>query len=65
MNLPDKFSSKYKGSCQVTIDKCSINSKIRFTDLMNILQALAGKHSDLGINIKLTEIILEAWMSQG
>lgn len=48
MNLPDKFSSKYKGSCQVTIDKCSINSKIRFTDLMNILQALAGKHSDLG-----------------
>ncbi|MEG1265451.1 MAG: thioesterase [Myroides sp.] len=48
MNLPDKFSSKYKGSCQVTIDKCSVNSKIRITDLMNLLQAVAGKHSDLG-----------------
>lgn len=48
MNLPDKFSSRYKGSCQVTIDKCSVNSKIRITDLMNLLQAVAGKHSDLG-----------------
>ena len=48
MNLPDKFSSKYKGSCQVTIDKCSVNSKIRITDLLNLLQAVAGKHSDLG-----------------
>lgn len=48
MNLPDKFSSKYKGSCQVTIDKCAVNSKIRITDLLNLLQAVAGKHSDLG-----------------
>ncbi len=47
MNLPDKFSSKYKGSCQVTIDKCAVNSKIRITDLLNLLQAVAGKHSDL------------------
>ena len=48
MNLPNKFSSRYKGSCQVTIDKCSVNSKIRITDLLNLLQAVAGKHSDLG-----------------
>jgi len=48
MNLPDKFSSRYKGSCHVTIDKCSVNSKIRITDLLNLLQAVAGKHSDLG-----------------
>ncbi|WCM42487.1 thioesterase [Flavobacterium sp. CBA20B-1] len=48
MQLPNKFSSIFKGTCHVTIDKCSVNSKIRFTDLMNILQALAGKHSDLG-----------------
>lgn len=48
MNLPDKFSSRYKGSCHVTIDKCAVNSKIRITDLMNLLQAVAGKHSDLG-----------------
>jgi len=48
MNLPNKFSSKYKGTCQVTIDKCGVNSKIRITDLMNLLQAVAGKHSDLG-----------------
>lgn len=48
MNLPDKFSSRYKGSCEVTIDKCSVNSKIRITDLLNLLQAVAGKHSDLG-----------------
>lgn len=48
MNLPDKFSSIYKGFCEVTVDKCSINSKIRITDLLNLLQAVAGKHSDLG-----------------
>lgn len=48
MNLPDKFSSAYKGSCEVTIDQCSVNAKIRITDLLNLLQAVAGKHSDLG-----------------
>ncbi len=48
MNLPNKFSSIYKGSCQVTIDKCAVNSKLRITDLLNLLQAVAGKHSDLG-----------------
>lgn len=48
MNLPDKFSSKYKGTCEVTIDKCSVNSKIRLTELLNLLQAVAGKQSDLG-----------------
>lgn len=48
MELPNKFASLYKGLCQVTIDKCSVNSKIRITDLLNILQAVAGKHSDLG-----------------
>lgn len=48
MNLPDKFSSAYKGLCEITIDQCSINAKIRLTDLLNLLQAVAGKHSDLG-----------------
>src|SRR5690606_899129 len=48
MNLPDKFSSIYKGSCEVTIDQCDLNSKMRITDLLNVLQAVAGKHSDLG-----------------
>lgn len=48
MNLPDKFSSIFRGSSEVTIDKCAVNSKIRITDLLNLLQAVAGKHSDLG-----------------
>lgn len=48
MNLPDKFSSIYKGSCEITIDQCALNSKMRIADLLNVLQAVAGKHSDLG-----------------
>lgn len=48
MNLPDNFSSIYKGSCEVTIDKCDITSRLRITDLCNMLQAVAGKHSALG-----------------
>ena len=48
MNLPDKFSSIYKGLYEITIDECSINSKVRITNLLNALQAVAGKHSDLG-----------------
>lgn len=48
MKLPDKFSSVYKGRCEITIDQCAVNSKIQLTHLLNILQAVAGKHSDLG-----------------
>ncbi|MBA5791383.1 acyl-[acyl-carrier-protein] thioesterase [Flavobacterium sp. xlx-214] len=48
MNLPNKFSSIYSGSCEITIDQCNTTNKLRITDLCNLLQAVAGKHSALG-----------------
>lgn len=48
MNLPNKFSSIYTGSCEITIDQCNTISKLRITNLCNMLQAVAGKHSALG-----------------
>ena len=48
MNLSDKFSSIYTESREITIDQCTNTSKLRLTELCNILQAVAGKHSALG-----------------
>ena len=48
MILPDKFASVYKATTEITIDQCAVNSKIQPTHLLNILQAVAGKHSALG-----------------
>src|SRR5690554_525679 len=48
MILPNKFSSAYRASTEITIDQCAVNSYIQITHLLNILQAVAGKHSALG-----------------
>lgn len=48
MNLPNKFSSTYTGSREITIDQCDHTSKLRITELCNMLQSVAAKHSDLG-----------------
>lgn len=48
MNLPNKFSSTYTGTREITIDQCDHSSKLRITELCNMLQSVAAKHSDLG-----------------
>ena len=48
MNLPNKFSSVFTGNREITIDQCDNTSKLRITEVCNMLQSVAAKHSDLG-----------------
>lgn len=48
MAISSEFSSIYSQKWEVFISQCSPNSKLRYTELSNLFQLTAAKHSDLG-----------------
>lgn len=48
MAISSEFSSIYSKSWEIFISQCSSNSKLKFTELSNLFQLTAAKHSDLG-----------------
>ena len=48
MTISPDFSSIYTKIWEIYISQCSTNSKLRYTELGNLFQLTAAKHSDLG-----------------
>lgn len=48
MPVSTEFSSIYTQIWEIFISQCSTNSKLRYTELSNLFQLTAAKHSDLG-----------------
>lgn len=48
MKISDTFKSIYTQEWEIYISQCSTNSKLRYTELSNLFQLTAAKHSDLG-----------------
>lgn len=48
MPISPNFQSIYTKKWEIFISQCSINSSLRYTELSNLFQLTAAKHSDLG-----------------
>ncbi len=48
MPVSKDFQSIYTKEWEISIAQCSINSKLKYTELSNLFQLTAAKHSDLG-----------------
>ena len=48
MPISPEFQSIYTKKWEIFISQCSSNSSLRYTELSNLFQLTAAKHSDLG-----------------
>jgi len=48
MTISSEFKSIFTKTWEIFISQCSPNSSLRYTDLSNLFQLTAAKHSDLG-----------------